>query len=504
MVAIVKHIPVRKTVSATVAYILREDACILASSNVPGWDGDMKEMMREFELALAGRKRRSSHAVEAHHIIQNFQAGQDLTPQMVNQMGVELVHRLFGDEYTFVVATQDDTWPLVHNHILVCNVSNKTGRAWHTSDKNFIHHWQEVNDEIQHEYGLLTLSDPGVKVSSDGVTFTVQSTQPEPKQEQEDTIVSHRLRQREESSRSQSNVYGSINSGGGRTAVMGLLDMAAVRASRPEEIPAILAQSHIGVEVKNGVSFYSFHGQVFSSSKLPHGYALRDLESKVGRHDEGMIISVAKSLIVKEKNHAYLVWVPGTHRTLRMTIPEELVLEGEGHPHQLVVMVGLDSRFRLSKKNGQYAGSCDRQFVADHFTPLPLPDGWKQRLAAADPMVDHLYASGVAKSDDQIVRQMREQGVLREWDDVDERQVDEYVCQSLDFTNYVKRYGFEEGERVLRRQIRVIARQIHVVGAQPQHPSRGETLKRLLAQKATCEDSLMRVQQLRRTGVPTI
>ena len=71
MVAIVKHIPVRKTVSATVAYILREDACILASSNVPGWDGDMKEMMREFELALAGRKRRSSHAVEAHHLHRN-------------------------------------------------------------------------------------------------------------------------------------------------------------------------------------------------------------------------------------------------------------------------------------------------------------------------------------------------------------------------------------------------------------------------------------------------
>ena len=86
----------------------------------------------------------------AHHFIQSFSPTENVTPEQVHQMGLELAKRCFPD-YQVLICTHIDRNHL-HNHIIVnsCNINN--GLKWCDNNKtlNFVRY---TNDKIAIENG---------------------------------------------------------------------------------------------------------------------------------------------------------------------------------------------------------------------------------------------------------------------------------------------------------------------------------------------------------------
>lgn len=89
-----------------------------------------------------------------YHFVQSFSEDDDLTPQEVNALGLELAAREFPD-FEVVVATHTDTNHL-HNHIIVNSVSCVNGKKLHQNTEDLMAH-RQANDAICRAHGLNVL-----------------------------------------------------------------------------------------------------------------------------------------------------------------------------------------------------------------------------------------------------------------------------------------------------------------------------------------------------------
>ena len=89
-----------------------------------------------------------------YHFVQSFPEEDDLTPQEVNAIGLELASREFPD-FEVVVATHLDTGHL-HNHLVVNSVNCADGKKLHQNAADLQAH-RNANDEICLKHGLSVL-----------------------------------------------------------------------------------------------------------------------------------------------------------------------------------------------------------------------------------------------------------------------------------------------------------------------------------------------------------
>lgn len=92
-----------------------------------------------------------------YQFVQSFGPAEDVTPQEVHAIGLELVQKLF-PEFEVVVATHVDTDHL-HNHLIVNSVSWKDGRKLHQNAAD-LQRQRQINDEICMAHGLQVLEPP--------------------------------------------------------------------------------------------------------------------------------------------------------------------------------------------------------------------------------------------------------------------------------------------------------------------------------------------------------
>lgn len=92
-----------------------------------------------------------------YQFVQSFDPAEEVTPDEVHAIGLELAQRLF-PEYEVVVATHVDTDHL-HNHLIVNSVSCETGRKLHQNAAD-LQRQRRVNDEICMVHGLGVLEPP--------------------------------------------------------------------------------------------------------------------------------------------------------------------------------------------------------------------------------------------------------------------------------------------------------------------------------------------------------
>lgn len=92
------------------------------------------------------------------HFVQSFSDEDALTPEEVNQIGMEFASRQFPG-YEVVVATHCDTGHL-HNHFLVNSVNWQSGKKLHQSPETLLEH-RQANDQICLAHGLHVLEPQG-------------------------------------------------------------------------------------------------------------------------------------------------------------------------------------------------------------------------------------------------------------------------------------------------------------------------------------------------------
>lgn len=92
-----------------------------------------------------------------YQFVQSFDPAEDVTPQEVHAIGLELAQKLF-PEYEVLVATHVDTDHL-HSHLIVNSVSCVNGRKLHQNATD-LQRQRQISDEICKAHGLRVLEPP--------------------------------------------------------------------------------------------------------------------------------------------------------------------------------------------------------------------------------------------------------------------------------------------------------------------------------------------------------
>ena len=109
------------------------------------------------EMMTTKQRFKKTDGRQFYHFVQSFSESDDLTPQEINAIGLELAQRAFPG-YEVVIATHIDTNHL-HNHLVVNSVSCENGRKLHQNRDTLMAH-RQLNDEICMAHGLRVLEKP--------------------------------------------------------------------------------------------------------------------------------------------------------------------------------------------------------------------------------------------------------------------------------------------------------------------------------------------------------
>ena len=109
------------------------------------------------EMMTTKQRFQKTDGRQFYHFVQSFSEDDDLTPQEVNAIGLELAKRAFPG-YEVVIATHMDTNHL-HNHLVVNSVNCENGRKLHQNRDTLLAH-RKLNDEICMTHGLRVLEEP--------------------------------------------------------------------------------------------------------------------------------------------------------------------------------------------------------------------------------------------------------------------------------------------------------------------------------------------------------
>lgn len=126
---------------------------------VSGWNCTAQSVYDE--MRLTKEQFHKTDGRQYYHFVQSFDQQDDLSPQEVHAMGLELAQREFPN-FEVLVATHVDTGHF-HNHLVVNSVSFQDGKKLHQSAADLLAH-RIANDEICAAHGLEILPPPQKQV----------------------------------------------------------------------------------------------------------------------------------------------------------------------------------------------------------------------------------------------------------------------------------------------------------------------------------------------------
>ena len=102
----------------------------------------------------------------AHHYCHSFSPDDDITPEQVHKLTLELVQKVAGDNFQYVVATHSDK-DHIHSHIVINSVNMLTGKKW-LGNKTTLKSMRKESDRLCIENNLSIVKEPNKK----GMDFT--------------------------------------------------------------------------------------------------------------------------------------------------------------------------------------------------------------------------------------------------------------------------------------------------------------------------------------------
>ena len=154
--------PIRFTLSKVLNYIMNpsktEDGKLLSAFQcTPDASAAEAEFKMTAQLAEKMNREKTKFSLSekknilAYHMIQSFDADDNLTPEQVHEIGREWAEEVLGGKFEYVIATHTDTNNL-HNHIIFNAVSVEDWNKWHMRHEGeFV---QQKNDVVRRRHGL--------------------------------------------------------------------------------------------------------------------------------------------------------------------------------------------------------------------------------------------------------------------------------------------------------------------------------------------------------------
>ena len=146
----------RGALAGVLQYIRQDEKTLWEGQRlVSGWNCIAQSVLSEMQLTK--ERFRKTDGRQYYHFVQSFAETDDLTPQEVHAIALELVRREF-PSFEVLVATHIDTDHL-HNHLVVNSVRFRNGRKLHQSAADLQAH-RLASDEICAAHGLEILPPP--------------------------------------------------------------------------------------------------------------------------------------------------------------------------------------------------------------------------------------------------------------------------------------------------------------------------------------------------------
>ena len=150
----------RGALGGVLRYVQQEEKTMWEDRRlVSGWNCTAQSVCSEMQLTK--ERFHKTDGRQYYHFVQSFDKQDDLSPQEVHAMGLELAQREFPN-FEVLVATHMDTEHL-HNHLVVNSVSFQSGKKLHQSAADLQAH-RIANDEICVAHGLEILPPPQKQV----------------------------------------------------------------------------------------------------------------------------------------------------------------------------------------------------------------------------------------------------------------------------------------------------------------------------------------------------
>lgn len=102
----------------------------------------------------------------AHHYCHSFSPDDNVTPEQVHKLTLELVQKIAGDNFQYLIATHSDK-DHIHSHIVINSVNMLTGKKW-LGNQTTLKAMRKENDRLCIENNLSIVKEPGKK----GMDFT--------------------------------------------------------------------------------------------------------------------------------------------------------------------------------------------------------------------------------------------------------------------------------------------------------------------------------------------
>jgi uncharacterized protein YoaH (UPF0181 family) len=339
--AVVKIGQVKQTLSKAMQYICNPEKTRdmeLVSTNLPDVGKDpaafAQYFLEEQHRIETGRAPTKTTLVRAHHIIQSFDPGDNITPERAHELGVELMERITGGMQHYVIATHTDR-DHIHNHIMLSPVNLETSKRIRVP-RTYLKQLRTISDELCRDAGLRVLKEP--KVQRYG--------------------------------KSRPDLYTQLKGESVKESIRLRIDRSVGRVESFDQLKQVLRSVGVFTHVRG--KYLTFEdaetGMKFRDSKLGEAYDEMNIMVKIGQ-ESLECISFNKSMIAKQDSKNVSIWVPGTKRKKQITVPRErLVIDGQ----TIRAWLPRDSDQVLSDRQGRFVQQIPTEGLYEYFTPPNL------------------------------------------------------------------------------------------------------------------------------------
>ena len=416
--------PVKTTLAKAVQYIIKAEKTQdgrLVSTNymrVPAQAEDLAEAMMEDNRNSPKGLRENSRL--AYHIKLSFAPDDPITPERVHELGVEFANRITGGEYKYLIGTHVDRAHL-HDHILICAASRTPPHLKARLPKDAIDRWREIADEICRREGLSVI-EPEIAIDEQTKTTPARTTQPavpgierntrtEPEPQAGKTPKRTQKTRGECHGFSMAELYTAMRGVGVKDRIRTLIDMCAANSEGFDDMSRMLGASGVKVESRGRHLTFTWKKTGFKirDSKLGPAYTQANIMARIG-HERMLPITFNRRLVARKTKQAVTVWLPGTKRRLRITIPRRYVTATGGTWRAWLP----ESRVQnVTDRRGRYAQRVPTEGLyqwfgrpEDRVEPLTTPDrlgvtagrtaGQQRYYAMVAAKVDRLHDAAAA------------------------------------------------------------------------------------------------------------
>ncbi|MDN6622977.1 MAG: relaxase/mobilization nuclease domain-containing protein [Bifidobacterium crudilactis] len=339
--AVVKIGQVKQTLSKAMNYICnpkKTQDMELVSTNLPDVgknpDAFARYFLEEQDRIATGRTQVKDTLVKAHHIIQAFDPGDDITPERAHELGVELMERITGGMQHYVIATHTDR-DHIHNHIMLSPVNLETLKRARVP-RTYLKQLRTISDELCRDAGLHVLKETKAKRYG----------------------------------KSRPDLYTQLKGESVKESIRLRIDQSAGRVESFDQLKQVLRSVGVFTHVRG--RYLTFEdaatGMKFRDGKLGEAYDEMNIMVKIGQESlEG--ISFNRSMIARQDSRTISIWVPGTRRSKQLTIPRSrLVMDGR----TIRAWLPRDSDQVLSDRQGRFMQQIPTEGLYEYFTPPAL------------------------------------------------------------------------------------------------------------------------------------